>query len=370
MPSIHQRPNWPAFHWDDAVLAPIVGDVRYRQGLLLGHMRTLGHEGQREATMTSLTDEIVASSAIEGVALAVLEVRSSLARRLGLDQPGLPAAGRAVEGVVEMTLDATQNFALPLTSERLFGWHASLFPAGRSGMRRITVGAWRTAEIGPMQVVSGPVGRERVHFEAPAADRLEREMTAFLSWFNAGPDVDPVVKAGIAHFWFVTVHPFEDGNGRIARAIADMALARADASGERFYSMSSQILRERREYYLQLGSAQRASLDITAWLRWFLDCLARAIDGAEDALAAVLKRADQRRHIERFALNDRQRTVLDRLMGEFTGHLTTSKYAKLAKTSKDTALRDIRELLEFGILVQNAGGGRSTSYRLDDVTGS
>lgn len=266
-------------------------------------------------------------------------------------------------------LDATQNFSTALTFERLFGWHASLFPSGRSGMRRIVVGRWRTAAVGPMQVVSGPVGRERVHFEAPAADRLEREMNDFLEWFNAEPDLDPVLKAALAHFWFLTIHPFEDGNGRIARTIAAMALSRSDGSSERFYSMSKQIQSERREYYIQLESAQRGSLDITAWLRWFLDCLDRALLDAEGALAAVLKKAVLWKHINQVPINDRQRLVLGRLMSGFEGHLTTSKYAKLAKTSTDSALRDIRELVDRGILERNPGRGRSTSYRLVHAEG-
>lgn len=361
---IHQRPDWPTFRWDDSALTTPLGEVRHQQGLLLGRMRAFGVPMQTEATLTSLTNEIVASSAIEGEALDALEVRSSLARRLGIDQPGSAPASRAVDGVVEMMLDATRGFTAPLTAERLFAWHASLFPTGRSGMRKIAVGRWRTSDVGPMQVVSGPIGRERVHFEAPDADRLDREMSRFLDWFNADPGADPVIKAAIAHFWFVTLHPFEDGNGRIARAIADMGLARADGSSERFYSMSRQIEVERREYYLQLESAQRSSLDITAWLGWFLGCLGRALDHAESALATVLRNAELWALIDRAQLNDRQRRVLERMMGDFQGHLTTSKYAKLAKTSPDTALRDIRKLLERGILVQNSGGGRSTSYRL------
>jgi Fic family protein len=279
---------------------------------------------------------------------------------------GLVRPGRHVEGIVEMTLDATQQFELPLTRERLFGWHAALFPAARSGLRRITVGAWRPEQAGAMQVVSGPLGRERVHFEAPAAGRLESEMTRFLAWFDAPTSIDPVLRAGVAHFWFVTIHPFEDGNGRIARAIADMALARADGTKERFYSMSSQVEAERQEYYLQLEAAQRGSLDITAWLVWFLGCLDRAVRGADTTLSAVLCKAELWRRINRRSVNERQRLVINRMLSGFQGFLTTSKYAKLANCSPDTALRDIRDLIEWGILVQNPGGGRSTSYRLPD----
>ena len=314
-----------------------------------------------------LTSDVVKSSAIEGEALNPDEVRSSLARRLGLNIAGLPQAGRDVEGVVEMMLDATQGFESPLTKDRLFGWHASLFPTGRSGMRKITVGAWRPKEAGPMQVLSGPIGKEKVHYEAPAAERLEAEMSAFLSWFNATSTTDPVLKAAIAHIWFVTIHPFEDGNGRIARAIADMALAHADNAKDRFYSMSSQIEAERKDYYLKLEAAQRGSLDITLWLRWFLECLDRAIEGAQETLSAVLYKANLWQWINRKPVNERQRLVINRMLNGFKGHMSTSKYAKLTKCSTDTALRDIRELVERRILVQNPGGGRSTSYRLATI---
>ncbi len=367
MPYIHQKPGWPVFAWDSDVLAAPLARVRHRQGLLLGKMESLGFDLRAEASLTTLTSDVVKSSAIEGEALNAEEVRSSIARRLGLDAAGLPEAGRDVEGVVEMMLDATQNFEGPLTRERLFDWHAALFPTGRSGMRRITAGAWRTAEAGAMQVVSGPIGRERVHFEAPEADRIDGEMAAFLRWFNAPPEIDPVLRAGVAHFWFVTIHPFEDGNGRIARAIADLSLARADGTSERFYSMSSQIEAERKDYSLRLESAQRAGLDITPWLEWFLGCLDRALDAADETLAAVLYKARLWQRINRRPVNERQRLVINRMLGGFDGFLTTSKYAKLAKCSTDTALRDIRELLERNIIMQNPGGGRSTSYRLADV---
>jgi Fic family protein len=266
-----------------------------------------------------------------------------------------------------MMLDATQKYTEPLTAERLFGWHASLFPTGRSGLRRITVGAWRTAAIGPMQVVSGPIGRERVHFQAPAADRLEREVSIFLDWLGAANGIDPVLRAGIAHFWFVTIHPFEDGNGRISRAIADLALARAEGTAERFYSMSSQIESEKKQYYLNLERSQRGGIDITSWLEWFLGCLGRAIAGAEDGLASVLRKEKIWKRInndDRSPINERQRKVINRLLDGFDGKLSTSKYAKLAKCSGDTALRDIKVLIDRGILVQDTGGGRNTSYRL------
>jgi Fic family protein len=364
MTFIHEKPGWPQFSWDSDALAAPLAAVRHKQGKHLGKMEALGFDLRAEANLSVLTSEVVNSSAIEGESLKPEEVRSSIARRLGLDVGGLPEPGREVEGVVEMTLDATQNFDAPLTNDRLFGWHASLFPTGRSGMSRITVGTWRPKEAGPMQVVSGPMGTEKVHFEAPEAERLESEMARFLEWLNSPLAIDPVLKAGIAHFWFVTIHPFEDGNGRIARAIGDMALSQADGTSDRFYSLSSQIEAERKEYYLQLEAAQRGGLDITRWLTWFLGCLDRAIGNAEKTLAAVLHKARLWRRINRRPVNNRQREVINRMLGEFEGFLTTSKYAKLAKCSQDTALRDIRELLERGIIVQNPGRGRSTSYRL------
>lgn len=367
MAFIYERPGWPKFLWDADALASVLAAVRHKQGLLLGKMDALGFDLRAEASLTVLTSDVVKSSAIEGESLNPDEVRSSLARRLGLEIAGLPKAGRDVEGVVEMMLDATQNFESPLTEDRLFDWHAALFPTGRSGMRRITVGAWRPKKAGPMQVVSGPVGHEKVHYEAPDADRLEAEMSAFLDWFNAPATTDPVLKAALAHFWFVTIHPFEDGNGRISRAIADMALARADRAKERFYSMSSQIEAERKDYYLQLEIAQRGGLDITLWLEWFLGCLDRTVEGAQETLSAVLYKAKLWQRINRDPVNERQRSIINRMLNGFKGHLSTSKYAKLAKCSTDTALRDIRELVARGILVQNPAGGRSTSYRLADA---
>jgi Fic family protein len=363
---IHEQPDWPQFSWDAELLAAELAAVRYKQGLLLGKMASLGFELRAEASLTMLTSDVVKSSSIEGESLNPDEVRSSLARRLGLDIGGLPQAGRDVEGVVEMMLDATQQFELPLTKERLFDWHAALFPTGRSGMRRITTGAWRSKEAGAMQVVSGPIGHERVHYEAPAAERLESEMSVFIDWFNASSTTDPVIKAAVAHFWFVTIHPFEDGNGRIARAIADMTLARADNMAERFYSMSTQIEADRKVYYQRLESAQRGNLDITLWLEWFLSCLDHAVEGAQETLSAVLYKARLWQWINHDPVNERQRSIINRMLNGFMGHMSTSKYAKLVKCSTDTALRDIRELVERGILVQNPGGGRSTSYRLVD----
>jgi Fic family protein len=364
MTYIHERPGWPDFKWDIEALAGALAAVRHKQGRHIGKMEGLGFDIRTEASLTTLTEEVVTTSAIEGQNLNPGEVRSSIARRIGLDVAGLPEPSREVEGVVEMMLDATRHYDKPLTVDRLFGWHAALFATGRSGMRRITVGAWRTEEAGPMQVVSGPIGKERVHFEAPQAERLDSEMESFLQWFNMRVALDPVLKAGIAHFWFVTIHPFEDGNGRIARAIAEMALSQADGSKQRFYSMSSAIEAERKEYYLQLESAQRGSLDITAWLAWFLTCLDRSIESVDSMLSSVLDKARVWQRVNQAPVNERQRRVINRMLDDFEGHMTTSKYAKLAECSNDTAFRDIQALLERGIIEKNPGGGRSTSYRL------
>ena len=362
---IHEDHNWPDFTWDAGKLASKLAEVRHRQGRLLGRMEGLGFALKREANLITLTNDVVKSSAIEGENLNPQEVRSSIARHLGIDVAGLAPASRDVEGIVDMMLDATQQFPKPLTKERLFDWHATLFPAGRSGMRRITTGDWRTAAAGPMQVVSGPVGRERVHFEAPYADQLEHEMRGFLEWFEDKSNVDPVLRAGIAHLWFVTIHPFEDGNGRIARAIADMALARSDGMANRFYSLSTQFESERKDYYAQLEKQQRGTPEITGWLEWFLSCLGRAISSAEDTLRNVLFKAQLWGKMNQQPVNERQRLIVHRMLDDdFEGHMHTSKYAKLAKCSTDTALRDIQDLKARGVFIQNPGGGRSTSYRL------
>ena len=333
----------------------------------MGRMQAIGFPLRDEAVLHSLTEEVVKSSEIEGSMLDRGQVRSSLARRLGVDIGALTRADRHVEGVVEMMLDATQNYRDPLTVERLFGWHAAMFPTGHSGMKAITVGAWRDDRSGSMQVVSGPIGRERVHYEAPAAARLAEEMQGFLGWFNDEAGIDPVLKAGIAHLWFVTVHPFDDGNGRIARAIADVVLARSEESSQRFYSMSAQIRQERNDYYDILEATQRGDLDITDWLAWFLGCLDRAFGGAEEILANVLRKARFWRKHAGASFNDRQRDMLKRLLDGFEGKLTSSKWAKIAKCSQDTALRDIGGLVKCGVLVKDAGGGRSTSYSLAHV---
>jgi Fic family protein len=361
---IYELPDWPHFRWDEKRLAVPLTALRHRQGRLVGRMETLGFPLRAEATLQTLTLDVVKSSEIEGEILNREQVRSSIARRLGMNIGGLAPTDRNVEGVVEMTLDATQNYSAPLTDERLFGWHASLFPTGYSGMSKITVGQWRDDSKGPMQVVSGPIGRERVHFEAPAAKRLEKEMAAFLKWFNGTDQTDPVLRAGLAHLWFVTVHPFDDGNGRIARVIADMALARSEQSAQRFYSMSAQIRTERKIYYEMLEKTQYGGLDVTPWLEWFLACLDRAFDGTEATLGGVLQKARFWETHAAAPLNDRQRLMLNKLLDGFEGKLTSSKWAKIVKCSQDTALRDILDLVKHDILVKDTAGGRSTSYSL------
>ncbi len=364
---IHELETWPRFHWKQEMLATRLSELRHRQGRLIGRMEGLGFPLREEAVLQSLTEEVLKSSEIEGEVLDRDQVRSSIARRLGMDMGGLTPADRDVDGVVEMMLDATQRYAEPLTEDRLYAWHAALFPTGRSGMTKITVGGWRSDKTGPMQVVSGPMGKEQIHYEAPAAGRLKREMKRFLEWFNKGDGMDLVLKAGVAHLWFVTIHPFDDGNGRIARAIADMLLARSERTAQRFYSMSSQIQQERKTYYENLERTQKGDLDITPWLEWFLDCLNRAFERAEITLAAVLKKAGFWERHANTRLNDRQRKILNQLLNSFEGKLTTVKWAKLAKCSHDTALRDIEDLMRKGILVKDAAGGRSTSYSLAEA---
>jgi Fic family protein len=361
---IHELKGWPHFRWSQERLAKQLAAVRHQQGRLIGRMEGLGFTLRAEATLQTRTEEVLKSSEIEGEVLDRDQVRSSVARRLGMDIGALTPADRHVEGVVEMILDATERYDMPLTAERLFGWHAALFPTGRSGMTKIIVGAWRNARPGPMQVVSGPLSRERVHYEAPLASRLKNEMRAFLDWFNTENAIDPVFKAAIAHLWFVTIHPFDDGNGRIARAIADQALARSEKSAQRFYSMSAQIRQERNAYYDILEATQKGDLDITSWLEWFLECLNRAFGGAETILAAVLSKARFWEIHAGASLNDRQRNIINRLLDGFEGKLTSSKWAMLTKCSQDTALRDIDDLVQRGILTKNAAGGRSTSYSL------
>ena len=363
---IHEHKNWTDFAWDVNALASKLASIRHQQGRLLGRMENLGFELKSEASLNTLTKDVVKSSAIEGETLNPEEVRSSIARRLGIDTAGIPTS-RDVDGVVEMMLDATQQFSKPLTKERLFSWHAALFPTGYNTMQPITVGNWRPIEADPMQVISGAIGKEKIHFEAPSAERLEKEMQIFIEWFRNEKDIDPVIKAGMAHLWFVTIHPFEDGNGRIARAISDMALARADGTKYRFYSLSSQIESERKDYYNQLEKQQRSTPDITNWLSWFLDCLSRSIGNAEKTLGNILFKSQLWDNINSASVNDRQRLIINRMLeDDFEGFMNTSKYATLAKCSSDTALRDIQELVAREIFIQNSSGGRSTSYRLPD----
>ncbi len=388
MPYIHQLDVWPKFIWDHEKIAALLGTVHNRQGRLMGRMEALGFSLRAEALLQTLTFDVIKSSEIEGDVLNAEQVRSSIARRLGLNIAGLVPSDRHVDGVVEMMLDATQDFSKTLTQNRLFAWQASLFPGGYSGMRKIMTGAWRHDRDGPMQVISGPAGHEKVHFEAPAARRLDREVKSFLGWFNGstlpakkrGMAIDPVLKAGIAHLWFVTLHPFDDGNGRIARAITDMQLARADGSAQRFYSMSARIRKERKAYYDVLEKTQKSTrgkgagsgpvassgIDITPWLEWFLGCLDRAVDSTETTLADVFRKARFWELHPAGSINERQRKMINKLFEKFEGKLTSSKWAQMTKCSQDTALRDILELVEKKILVRDSAGGRSTGYALKD----
>ncbi|WP_435020300.1 Fic family protein [Tundrisphaera sp. TA3] len=363
---IHQNDRWPDFSWNDETLAAPLAAVRHRQGRLVGRMEALGFRLREEAVLDTLTRDVLKTSEIEGETLDPEQVRSSLARRLGVDIGALKPADRDVEGVVEMMLDATRHYDRPLTEGRLFDWHAALFPTGRSGLHPIRVGAWRDDASGPMRVLSGRIGNERVHFEAPAAGRLPDEMAVFLAWFNRPPTTDPVLKAALAHLWFVTIHPFDDGNGRIARAIADMALARSEGSPDRFYSMSAQIRAECDDYYRTLEATQKGTLDVSRWMAWFLGCLGRAFEGTEVTLARVLRKARFWDSLSGASINERQRKVLNRLLDGFEGHLTSSKWAKLAKCSQDTAHRDIIDLVGRGVLAKASAGGRSTHYLLID----
>ena len=361
---IHLLKQWPNFRWENEKIILSLSEVRHKQGRLLGRLEGLGFRLREEATLETLTQDVIKSSEIEGEKLPVDQVRSSIAKRLGIEIAGEVSVNRNVDGVVEMMLDATQKYDEQLTDERLFRWHSALFPTERS-IHRLRIGAWRNDSKGPMQVVSGSIGKERVHYEAPSAIRLEVEMDMFLQWFNEQKFIDPVLKAAIAHLWFVTIHPFEDGNGRTARAVADMQLARADGSKQRFYSMSAQIQRERNVYYDILEKTQKGNLDITEWLLWFLDCLDRAIHFSEDSLSGIIRKARFWKSHQELSMNERQRKMINKLIDGFEGNLTTSKWAKIAKCSTDTALRDIQDLVEKGCLEREDGGGRNTSYRIN-----
>ena len=361
---IWEQPEWPRSTWDDGRLLEPLAAARLKQGRLLGSMARLGFDLKLEAQLEALTEDVIKSSEIEGEVLDRDSVRSSIARRLGVPAAAVAPADRRTEGVVEMMLDATENYEALLTPERLFGWQAALFPTGYSGLHRVKTGAWRDDAEGPMQVVSGPIGRQRVHYQAPPAQQLDAEMQAFLDWFNRRGEPEGLLRAGLAHLWFVTIHPFEDGNGRVARAIADQALAQSEDSGQRFYSMSSQIRKERSDYYHRLERSQKGALDVTDWLVWFLDCFSRAIDGAEAACANVLRKADFWQRYAREPFNKRQKTVLNRFLDGFEGKLTARKWAAIGKCSIPTAQRDINELIERGILRRNPGGSKNTSYDL------
>lgn len=360
---IHQRKDWTKFTWDAEIITPLLGEVRHKQGKILGVMQGLGFRLQEETVLKTLTLDVVKSSEIEGEQLNHEQVRSSIARRLGIEIAGAVAAERNVEGVVEMLLDATQCYDEPLSDDRLFGWHAALFPTGRSGMYKIKTAAWRDDA---MQVTSGPMGKETVHFEAPSADKVPAEMRTFLDWFNSNQDIDPVLKAAFAHLWFVTIHPFDDGNGRITRAITDMQLARADQSKQRFYSMSAQIQAERNKYYDILESTQKGDLDITEWLEWFLDCLLHSMAQTDETISLTLKRVQFWETHRTTEFNARQQKILQLLLDDFFGKLTVSKFAKITKVSTDTSLRDIQDLMSKGIIEQE-GSGRSTSYKLVSI---
>ncbi len=359
---VWQNEAWPHWQYNAQSLMPLLSLVHQSLGHLMGRMRDQGMGAQDQATLTALTSDVLKTSEIEGEHLDADTVRSSIARRLGVDVGALKPADRHVDGVVEMILDATGSHATPLTAERLAAWHAALFPTGQSGLTPIRVGAWRDDANGPMQVVSGPMHRRRVHYEAPPAHRLPAEMADFLIWYETYQELDPVVKAGLAHLWFVTIHPFEDGNGRMARAIGDMALARADQSKQRFYSLSAQIQKERKDYYVLLEKTQKGNLDATEWLTWFLSCLLRAIQEADQALSAVLAKANFWRLWAGTPFNERQIKVINRMLDGFEGQLTNKKWAAIGKCSSDTALRDINDLMARGVLRPTQAAGRSTSY--------
>lgn len=361
---IYDNESWTDFTWDNKKVMIKLGEARNQQGRLLGKMESLGFDLQNEAVLNTLTLDVTKSSEIEGEFLDIEQVRSSIARRLGIDIAGAIESERYVDGIVEMMLDATQKFDLPLTKTRLFGWHAALFPSGWSNLNKITVAGWRKDTTGPMQVVSGPMGKEKVHYQAPGSDSIEPEMIKFLDWFENEHEIDLVLKAAIAHLWFVTVHPFDDGNGRVTRAITDMTLARSDKSIRRFYSMSAQIRAERKQYYEKLEETQKGSSDITEWILWFLQCLVNAINSTEETLSKILQKAEFWKLHSTTILNDRQQKIINRLLDGFDGKLTSSKWAKINKCSQDTALRDIQDLMKKDILQKEASGGRSTNYGL------
>lgn len=361
---IYQQDSWPNFIWDDKALISLLARVRNKQGKIIGKMSALGFQLRNEAVLETLTLDVIKTTEIEGVILNQDEVRSSLAWRLGIDIGGLPSADRNIEGIVDMMLDATQNYDKPLSQDRLFGWHSALFPTGRSGYYKILVGKWREDSTGPMQVVSGAMGKEKVHYQAPDAKCIKHEMRQFINWFNQEKTIDPAIKSGIAHLWFVTIHPFEDGNGRISRALADMILCQSDESSQRFYSMSLQIRNERKRYYEILENIQKGTLDVTKWLDWYLNCLNNALDNSETVLNKVIFKHQFWNTNALKIQNERQKLMLNKILDGFDGKLTSSKWAKIAKCSPDTALRDIQDLIDKNILRKTDEGGRSTNYEL------
>lgn len=361
---IHEHPDWPNFSWREAEIIDLLANVRHLQGMLLGRMEAVGFDLRLEAELEAFTDSVIKTSEIEGEILNPQSVRSSVASRLGVDIGGVAPRDRNVEGIVDITMDATMHCDEPLTQARLFGWHASLFPTGWNGSRPVTPGAWRRIEHGAMQVVSSRGGREIIHFEAPDATKVDQEMQSFITWFNSHSNADGVIKSAIAHLWFITIHPFDDGNGRIARAISDLALARSDGVQQRFYSMSSQIRQERSDYHEILERTQKGTTDITPWMHWFISCLGRALESARDTLASTIAKTEYWDSIAEVQLNQRQIKVLKRLVNGFEGKMTTTKWARMTRASQDTALRDITDLIEKGILERSTSGGRSTSYSL------
>jgi Fic family protein len=363
---IWQKAEWPQWSFNSAVFSQLLSQVNLERGRLLGSMQALGFNLAEKASLKVLTCEVVKSSEIEGERLNPEAVRSSIARRLGIEVGGLIPSDKHVDGVVDMVIDATRDCSTALTQERLFGWHAALFSTGHTGMFKIAVASYRDDTAGTMQVVSSSIGREKVHYEAPSATVIQTEMAQFLDWFNSELGLDPVIKAGLAHLWFVTLHPFDDGNGRIGRAICDVALARADGSPQRFYSLSAQMQREREDYYNNLEKAQRSTLDVTAWLTWFLGCLLRAVQSANEELKGVVYLANLSHRLPSGKLNERQKKVLNMMIQGFNGNLTTGKWAKIAQCSTDTALRDIGELVELGVLLKAGESKRATHYALNE----
>ncbi len=364
---IYKNKDWPVFSWDNSSLLTILGKVRNLQGRLIGQMQNLGFDVQNNALLETLTLDVIKTTEIEGETLNSDQVRSSIAKRLGMDISGLVESDRNVDGIVDLMMDAIQHYDKPLSSDRLFDWHSGLFPTGRTSIFKITVGDWRKDSTGPMQVVSGALGKEIVHFQAPDSSLIHKEMDKFIDWFNSNDTLEPIIKAGLAHLWFITIHPFDDGNGRIARALTDMLLARSDGNNQRFYSLSSQIRLERKAYYDILESTQKSVLDVTEWLVWFLNCLYNALNSSDAILAKVLHKAKFLQQNSSTIFNSRQKFMINKLLDGFEGNLSSTKWAKISKCSQDTALRDIQDLINKNILRKSQTGGRSTNYELIEI---